>query len=117
MIELTDATFDDLVAGADRPVLVEFTAEWCPPCKAIAPVLEGIAVELADGLAVASLDVDRNLATTNRYSVMAMPTLVLFVGGEERLRLVGARGRGRLLGELAAAGVVAPAPSAGQPTA
>ena len=103
MIELTNETFDEVVAGSDRPVLVDFTAAWCPPCRAIAPVLDQIAVELADSLVVASLDVDHNLATANRYGVMAMPTLILFVAGEERLRLLGARGKGRLLAELSEA--------------
>jgi thioredoxin 1 len=101
MIELTDETFDDVVAGSDLPVLVDFTAAWCPPCRAMAPMLEELAVELADEMVVASLDVDRNPATTIRYGVMSMPTLVLFKGGEEQRRMVGARGKGRLLSELA----------------
>ena len=101
MIELTDETFDDLVGGSDVPVLVDFTAAWCPPCHALAPVLEEVAAELAGQMVVAKLDVDRNPATTLRYGVMAMPTLVLFEGGQERRRLIGARGKGRLLAELA----------------
>ena len=113
MIELNDTTFDDAVAGSNLPVLVEFTAEWCPPCRAIAPVLEEIATELAGELVVASLDVDRNPAATRRHDVTAMPTMIYFSGGIEQRRLVGARGKGRLLAELAELAELRPVASSG----
>lgn len=99
--ELTDSTFDEVVGSADRPVLVDFTAAWCGPCKAIAPVLEDIATEQADRLQVAQIDVDANPRTTLRYEVMSMPTLILFKDGEPQRRLVGARGKHNLLEHLA----------------
>ncbi len=96
----TDATFATDVLAADRPVLVEFTAEWCPPCKMIAPVLDQIARDEADRLAVVSLDVDANPETTRRYGVLGMPTLALFIGGEVVSQTVGARPRAAILREL-----------------
>jgi thioredoxin 1 len=101
--ELSDATFDETVLGADRPVLVDFTAEWCGPCKVIAPLLEELAVELADRLSFAKIDVDANPKITMRYEVMSMPTLILFEDGQPTRRLVGARGKNHLLQELDAA--------------
>ena len=100
LTELTDATFDEEVMAADTPVLVDFTAEWCGPCKMIAPVLEEISKEHADRLRVVKIDVDDNPRITQRYEVMSMPTLILFKDGEPQRRLVGARGKGHLLQEL-----------------
>lgn len=96
----TDATFASDVLAADRPVLVEFTADWCPPCKMIAPVLDQIARDEADRLKIVSLDVDANPETTRRYGVLGMPTLVLFVDGEVVSQTVGARPRAAILREL-----------------
>jgi thioredoxin 1 len=98
---LDDDTFDEFVLGADRPVLVEFSARWCGPCKMLAPVLQALAAEQGEALQVGELDVDESPATTARHGVLSMPTLVLFVGGEERTRLVGARGKAHLLQDLA----------------
>jgi thioredoxin 1 len=98
--ETTDASFAADVLASDRPVLVDFTAAWCGPCRMIAPVLAQIAVDEADRLKVVSLDVDTNPETTRRYGVMSMPTLALFAGGEIVKQLVGARPRAAILREL-----------------
>ncbi len=97
---LSDATFDETVNGADRPVLVELTADWCPPCRQLEPILDELAIE-RDDLVIASLDTDANTEVPLRLGVMSVPTMVLYVDGEERTRLVGARGKRRLLEDLA----------------
>jgi thioredoxin 1 len=99
--QLTDATFAETIGGADKPVLVDFTAAWCGPCKMISPILDELSVEQADKLQIVKIDVDDNPATTMRYDVMSMPTLILFKDGEPAHRLVGARGKQHLLNELA----------------
>ncbi|MGW4485779.1 thioredoxin [Amycolatopsis sp. NPDC004368] len=96
----TDATFTTDVLEHDKPVLVEFGAEWCPPCRMIAPVLAEIAAEHADSLTVHQIDTDLNPATARRYQVMSLPTLILFRGGEPVATFVGARPKARLLAEL-----------------
>ncbi|MFB8773556.1 thioredoxin family protein [Streptomyces broussonetiae] len=101
--EVTDADFEAEVIAADLPVLVEFTADWCPPCRQMAPVLSALAAEEAGRLKVVQLDVDRNPETTNAYKVLSMPTFLLFRGGEPVRSMVGARPKRRLLEELAEA--------------
>ena len=98
--EVTDSTFDELITGTELPVLVEFSARWCGPCRMLAPTLHRLADEQAGRLRVAQIDVDDNPVTQARYAVMSMPTLVVFVDGEERKRMVGARGKAHLLQEL-----------------
>jgi thioredoxin 1 len=88
---VTDATFQDDVLASAIPVLVDFTADWCPPCKMIAPVLAQIATEMDGRMRVVTLDVDANPETTRRYGVLGMPTLALFVRGELVTTVVGAR--------------------------
>ncbi|EME97931.1 thiol reductase thioredoxin [Streptomyces mobaraensis NBRC 13819 = DSM 40847] len=99
---VTDATFHDEVLAADLPVLVEFTADWCGPCRQIAPVLAELATAEAGRLKVVALDVDFNPATAAAHRVLSAPTLTLFRSGEPVLTLVGARPLRRLRQELAA---------------
>jgi thioredoxin 1 len=99
---LSDASFDEHVKASDVPVLVDFWAEWCGPCKMIAPVLEEIAGEQAGKLSVAKLNIDDNLDITRRFEVMSIPTLILFKEGEPATRIVGAKGKAQLLQEISA---------------
>ncbi|MFG1813022.1 thioredoxin [Kribbella sp. NPDC049174] len=94
-----EATFDDLVLGADQPVLVDFWAQWCPPCHQIAPVLAQIDADRND-LTVVKLNSDENPAISARYRVMALPTLMLFHRGEVIWSVVGARPKHKLVKEL-----------------
>ena len=96
----TDQTFADEVLTSATPVLVEFTADWCPPCRMIAPVLEQIAAEEAGRMRVVALDVDANPRTTRAYGVLGMPTLSLFVDGRVVASVTGARPRAQLMREL-----------------
>ncbi|GAA1545553.1 thioredoxin [Streptomyces albidochromogenes] len=99
--EVTDASFETEVLKSGRPVLVEFTADWCGPCRQLAPVLSAVAREEADRLKVVQLDVDVNPETTLRYGVLSMPTLIVFRDGEPVRQMVGARSKRGLLQELA----------------
>jgi thioredoxin 1 len=97
---VTDATFDETINGSTEPVLVDFWAEWCGPCKAIAPILDEIATESAGKLTIAKLNVDENPDVALRFDVMSIPTLILFKDGQAQKRLVGAKGKRQLLAEL-----------------
>ncbi|MFF5402095.1 thioredoxin family protein [Streptomyces misionensis] len=99
--EVSDADFEAEVLGAELPVLVQFTAEWCGPCRQLAPVLRDIAAEEGDRLKVVRVDVDRSPRTTMAHGVLATPTLMVFRGGEPVRSMVGARAKRRLLAELA----------------
>jgi thioredoxin len=100
MLVLTEQTFDEEVKGSSEPVLVDFWAEWCGPCKMIAPILEEIATEQTGKLRIGKVNVDENLELGRRFDVMSIPTLILFKDGEPLLRIVGAKGKGQLLQEL-----------------
>jgi len=101
ILTVSDATFDETVGSAEIPVLVDFWAEWCGPCKMIAPTLEEIATEQDGKLTIAKLNVDDNPDTARRFEVMSIPTLLVFKGGEPVKRLVGAKGKGQLMQDLA----------------
>lgn len=100
LMTLTDATFDEQIKSSTEPVLVDFWAEWCGPCKMIAPVLSEIATEQEGKLRVGKINIDENLGLAQRFEVMSIPTLILFKDGEPQARIVGAKGKGQLLQEL-----------------
>ncbi|MGH9003095.1 MAG: thioredoxin [Acidimicrobiia bacterium] len=100
-IHVTDADFEEKVLNSPTPVLVDFWAEWCGPCKMIAPVLEEIAKEHAGKITIVKLNVDDNPDTARRFEVMSIPTLMLFNQGSLEKRLVGARNKTQLMAELA----------------
>jgi thioredoxin 1 len=97
---VSDATFETEVLQSQEPVLVDFWAEWCGPCKMIAPVLEEIGKEHEGKLTIAKLNVDENPDVARRYGVLSIPTLVLFVGGVEKQRVVGFSSKRDLLSQL-----------------
>jgi len=100
MLLLTEQNFDEEIKGSDLPVLVDFWAEWCGPCKMIAPVLDEIAKDHPGKLRIAKLNIDEQLELSRRFDVMSIPTLILFKDGEAQLRIIGAKGKGQLLQEL-----------------
>ncbi|WP_408066377.1 thioredoxin [[Mycobacterium] nativiensis] len=100
-MNVSDATFATDVLASSKPVLVDFWATWCGPCKMVAPVLEEIATEQAAQLTVAKLDVDANPETARDFNVVSIPTLILFKDGQPVKRIVGAKGKAALLRELA----------------
>jgi thioredoxin 1 len=100
-IAVTDESFAQDVLANDRPVLVDFWATWCSPCRMVAPVLEEIAAEKGDALTVAKIDIDANPGIARDFQVISIPTLILFKGGEPVKRIVGAKSKAALLRELA----------------
>ncbi len=89
ILEVTDQNFDQEVLKSDQPVIVDFWAAWCGPCKALAPVVDEIAKQYQGKVKVGKMDVDKNQATPMRYGVRGIPTLLVFKGGQVREQIVG----------------------------
>lgn len=100
-VTISDASFVEDVLQSDKPVLVDFWATWCGPCKMVAPVLEEIAGEHSEKLKIAKLDIDANPAAARDCKVMSIPTMILFSGGKPVKTIVGAKGKAALLRDLA----------------
>jgi thioredoxin len=97
---VSDADFQSAVLESDTPVLVDFWAEWCVPCHMVSPVVEEIGTEKGDGLKVVKLNIDENPQATRRYGVMSIPSLVLFKGGQEVARVIGAKPKDAILRDI-----------------
>jgi thioredoxin 1 len=108
-VAVTDASFDSDVLKASRPVLVDFWAEWCAPCKQIAPALEQIAGEFGDALTVAKVNIEESPTTPSRYGVRGIPTMMLFKDGEMKSMKVGSMPKQKIVDWLAETGVTADA--------
>ncbi len=100
-ITLSNSTFDEEISGSTEPVLVDFWAEWCGPCKMIAPILDEIASENEGKIKIAKLNVDEAPDVARRFEVMSIPTMIVFKDGQPARRLVGAKPKAALLDDLA----------------
>jgi len=96
LLQVTDDSFDDEIMNSDMPVLVDFWAEWCGPCKMVGPVVEELAQEYEGRIKIAKMDVDKNRQTPVRFGIRNIPTLILFKGGEVVQTIVGAQTKNQL---------------------
>ncbi|MFU8890100.1 MAG: thioredoxin [Anaerosomatales bacterium] len=101
LIQVTDAGFENDVVKSDKPVVLDFWAPWCGPCRMMEPVLKELAEEYGEKIVVGKLNVDENPATAQKYEILSIPTLLIFSGGEVAKKLVGAMPKKRLVEELA----------------
>ena len=99
--DVNDGDFQTAVLDSDTPVLVDFWAEWCVPCHMVSPVVEEIGSEKGDALKIAKLNIDENPEATRTYGVMSIPSLILFKGGQEVVRVIGAKPKDAILRDLA----------------
>lgn len=100
LIHLNDKNFEEKVLEAKRPVLVDFFAEWCGPCKMVAPILESVQEEMGDKVQIMKLDVDEGMNTARRFGVMSIPTMIIFKEGKEVERIVGLRQKNQIMQTL-----------------
>jgi thioredoxin 1 len=100
MKTLTDATFDAEISGSSTPIIVDFWAPWCGPCRMVSPVLDEIAQEHADKVTVGKLNVDENPATAQKFGIMSIPTIILFKDGQAARKVIGARSKADFIREF-----------------
>ena len=100
VLEVNDGNFEQQVLKADKVALVDFSADWCPPCKILDPILKDVAAALGGEAIVAHLDIDANRQTTNSYGVLSVPTMIFFKEGQERARLVGVNQKETIIGKI-----------------
>ena len=100
IIEVTDGSFDQEVLKSEQPFLIDFWAQWCGPCKALAPIVDALAADFSGKLKVGKMDIDKNSATPNRYGVRGIPTLLLFKGGQVKEQIVGYKTKDELAAVL-----------------
>lgn len=100
VIKVDEKSWDAEVIKSNKPVMVDFWADWCPPCNAVAPVIEELAGEYSNKVKFAKLDIDGNQRLAGRYQVRGIPTFIVFLNGEEKIRLVGAKPKAMFIAEL-----------------